>query len=75
MITERDLDQAHALLNRLRGAIHEAIVGQKAVVDATLIALLCRGNLLLEGVPGLGKTLLILESAIYQRPGLPRRRT
>jgi MoxR-like ATPase len=75
VITERDLDQAHALLNRLRGAIHEVIVGQKAVVDATLIALLCRGNLLLEGVPGLGKTILVLESAINQRPGLPRRRT
>ena len=69
MITERDLDQAHALLGRLRGAINEAIVGQKTVVDATLIALLCRGNLLLEGVPGLGKTLLVraLASALGLR--------
>ncbi len=69
MITDRELDAAHALLGRLREAIDEVIVGQKPVVDATLIALLCRGNLLLEGVPGLGKTLLVraLASALGLR--------
>jgi MoxR-like ATPase len=69
MITENDLHHAHALLNRLRGAIHEVIVGQDSVVDATLIVLLCRGHLLLEGVPGLAKTLLVraLASALDLR--------
>ncbi len=69
MISERDLDQASALTQRLVGAIGETIVGQAAVVESTLIALLCGGHLLLEGVPGLGKTLLVraLASALALR--------
>ena len=69
MIGERDLDRASALMERLLGAISETIVGQAAVVEATLIALLCGGHLLLEGVPGLGKTLLVrvLASALGVR--------
>lgn len=42
--------------DKLRSGIAEVIVGQEHVVDATLTALLCGGNVLLEGVPGLGKT-------------------
>ncbi len=68
-MSERDLDQASALMERLRGAIDESIVGQTVALEATLIALLCRGHLLLEGVPGLGKTLLVraLASALGLR--------
>lgn len=40
----------------LRGSIARVIVGQEHVVEATLTALICGGNVLLEGVPGLGKT-------------------
>ena len=39
--------------------IRKVFVGQEKVVEELLIALLCRGHVLLEGVPGLGKTLLI----------------
>ncbi len=46
-------------LGRVREQIHRVIVGQEAVVDLTLLALLCEGHVLLEGVPGLGKTLLV----------------
>ncbi|MDA1163764.1 MAG: MoxR family ATPase [Planctomycetota bacterium] len=42
--------------NRVRQQISELIVGQRHVIDATLTALICGGNVLLEGVPGLGKT-------------------
>jgi MoxR-like ATPase len=42
--------------DRLRDAIARTIVGQEHVVEATLTALICGGNVLLEGVPGLGKT-------------------
>ncbi|NQV27620.1 MAG: MoxR family ATPase [Rhodopirellula sp.] len=42
--------------NTLRDRIAEAIVGQSHVIEATLTALICGGNVLLEGVPGLGKT-------------------
>merc|ERR1739841_83583 len=39
--------------------ISKVIIGQKDVMDHLFIALLCRGHILLEGVPGLAKTLLI----------------
>ncbi len=41
---------------KLRDNIARVIVGQGHVIDATLTALICGGNVLLEGVPGLGKT-------------------
>ena len=42
--------------HKLRDHIAEVIVGQNHVIEATLTALICGGNVLLEGVPGLGKT-------------------
>lgn len=50
---------ATALVHRLRDAIGRVFVGQAATVDHTLCALLAGGHVLLEGVPGLGKTLLV----------------
>lgn len=46
-------------LRQVRDEIAKVIVGQEGVVELTLIALLCEGHVLLEGVPGLGKTLLV----------------
>ncbi len=43
----------------VRGQVQKAIVGQTDIVDGVLTALFVGGNVLLEGVPGLGKTLLI----------------
>jgi MoxR-like ATPase len=43
----------------LRGEVGKVIVGHDAIVDGTLMALLAGGHVLLEGVPGLGKTLLV----------------
>lgn len=48
----------NALLS-LRNEIAKAVVGQDAVVSGLVIALLCRGHVLLEGVPGVAKTLLV----------------
>ncbi|MFA6985091.1 MAG: MoxR family ATPase [Arenimonas sp.] len=48
-----------AQLATLRAAIGQVIVGQEAVVEQLLIGLLAGGHCLLEGVPGLGKTLLV----------------
>jgi len=59
MTTEVRLEEAFETFGRLERAVAQVIVGQEAVVRSTLIALLCRGNVLLEGVPGLGKTLLV----------------
>ena len=44
---------------KLRSEIGRVIVGQHSVVDGTIIALLIGGHVLLEGVPGLGKTMLV----------------
>src|ERR1700735_5670367 len=48
----------HALL-ALRADLAKAVVGQDAVITGLVIALLCRGHVLLEGVPGVAKTLLV----------------
>jgi MoxR-like ATPase len=52
-------DEARAALIALRAEIAKAVVGQDAVVSGLVIALLCRGHVLLEGVPGVAKTLLV----------------
>ena len=46
-------------LTALRDEVGKAVVGQDAVVTGLVIALLCRGHVLLEGVPGVAKTLLV----------------
>ncbi|KGM17000.1 hypothetical protein N867_12075, partial [Actinotalea fermentans ATCC 43279 = JCM 9966 = DSM 3133] len=43
----------------LRAEVGKAVVGQDAAVTGLVIALLCRGHVLLEGVPGVAKTLLV----------------
>ncbi|MGY0556489.1 MULTISPECIES: AAA family ATPase [unclassified Lysobacter] len=57
--TETDIQAELAQLETLRRAIAQAIVGQDEVVEQLLIGLLAGGHCLLEGVPGLGKTLLV----------------
>ncbi|MET0704548.1 MAG: AAA family ATPase, partial [Mycobacterium sp.] len=52
-------ESARAALLELRAEIGKAVVGQEAVVSGLVIALLCRGHVLLEGVPGVAKTLLV----------------
>ena len=58
-LSESDIQAELAQLSTLRGAIAQAIVGQDDVVEQLLIGLLAGGHCLLEGVPGLGKTLLV----------------
>ena len=57
--TQAAVNAQVAQLGALRSAIAQAIVGQDAVVEQLLIGLLAGGHCLLEGVPGLGKTLLV----------------
>jgi MoxR-like ATPase len=57
--TESEVEAQVAQLGALREAIAQAIVGQDDVVEQLLIGLLAGGHCLLEGVPGLGKTLLV----------------
>jgi MoxR-like ATPase len=50
---------ARDLTGRIRAEIHKVLVGQEETVDQVLTALLAAGHILLEGNPGLGKTLLV----------------
>ena len=60
---EAAVSQRIERLDALRRAIATAVVGQEAVVEQLLIALLAGGHCLIEGVPGLGKTLLVRSLA------------
>ncbi|MGH8838897.1 MAG: AAA family ATPase, partial [Jiangellaceae bacterium] len=53
-----------AALTDLRREVAKAVVGQDSVVTGLVIALLCRGHVLLEGVPGVAKTLLVRTLAM-----------
>ena len=57
------LGKSFRIAGRMREEIGRAVVGQAEVVNHALIALLAGGHILLEGVPGLGKTLLVLALA------------
>ncbi|MEV6815919.1 MoxR family ATPase [Micromonospora sp. NPDC051296] len=52
-------EPTRAALHRLRAEVAKAVVGQDGVVTGLIVALLCRGHVLLEGVPGVAKTLLV----------------
>lgn len=60
MTTENQtIQEAFQDINLLREQIAQAMIGQREVIDQTLICLLAAGHALVEGVPGLGKTLLV----------------
>lgn len=66
MATERveDLpEQTAALISDIRQAVGEVVVGQQQFLESVLVALLCRGHVLIEGVPGLAKTLVVRAMA------------
>ena len=52
-------ERARQALIELRMEIGKAVVGQDTAVTALVLALLCRGHVLLEGVPGTAKTLMV----------------
>jgi len=58
-LTHDRLLWARDLTGRIRDEIHKVLVGQEDTVDQVLVALLAAGHILLEGNPGLGKTLLV----------------
>jgi MoxR-like ATPase len=64
--------EAAEMLDAVRQAIGQAMVGQSAVIEQVLVALVASGHVLIEGVPGLGKTLLV--RALAQALSLPHAR-
>jgi len=57
--TEKEVNYIKNNLNRVRQEISKAVIGQKRIVNEFLEALLSNGHVLIEGVPGLAKTLLV----------------
>ncbi|HEX6469690.1 MAG TPA: MoxR family ATPase [Streptosporangiaceae bacterium] len=58
-VTAHDIDQAAALLQRTVTEVKKVIVGQEHMVERIVVALLAKGHCLLEGVPGVAKTLAV----------------
>ena len=58
-IESNTITKAAEVLQRLKAAVGQAVVGQQAAIEQVLVALVASGHVLIEGVPGLGKTLLV----------------
>ncbi|RKD30550.1 AAA family ATPase [Thermohalobacter berrensis] len=56
---ELQIEKTIEKIKKIRDEIGKGIIGQKEIIDKTIIAILSGGNVLLEGVPGLGKTQLV----------------
>ncbi|MCH5180510.1 MAG: MoxR family ATPase [Erysipelotrichales bacterium] len=54
-----DIKEFYELVKRIKEEVHKDVVGQEQVIDDIVIAILAGGNVLLEGVPGVGKTRLV----------------
>ena len=66
------VEKERLVISRIRNEIHKVIVGQEALIDGLLMALFCNNHVLIEGVPGLAKTLSVttlarMISAKFQR--------
>lgn len=59
VIDEKSIKEISENIKRVEEEIGKAIIGQKDIVRQVIIGILCGGNILLEGVPGLGKTQLV----------------
>jgi len=55
----QEIREVYDLISKTREEVSKVVVGQKDVIDAFMCALLCDGHVLLEGVPGIAKTLLV----------------
>lgn len=64
---QKEVEQKSAWVPKLRASIREVIVGQEYLIDRLIVGLLANGHVLLEGVPGLAKTLSVrtLASAVH----------
>ena len=72
MLTAAQVARGKDLLDRVRSGCNAVLLGQQELVDLSVIALCARGHLLLEGLPGLGKTELV--KALGRLLGLQFRR-
>lgn len=60
---QEQIVQSSYFIDRINEQLHRSIIGQQVMIDRLLTGLLCNGHILLEGVPGLAKTLTIKSLA------------
>jgi len=53
------IEDGAAMIRRVRDAVATRVIGQNEVIEDVLVAFLARGHVLIEGVPGTAKTLLV----------------
>lgn len=58
-VAEREAQEFREVHSKIKAEVQRFIVGQEGVIDAALTALMAGGHVMLEGVPGLGKTMLV----------------
>jgi MoxR-like ATPase len=68
----QEVERDALALRQVEAELHKVIVGQDYLVDRLLVGLLARGHVLIEGVPGLGKTLAVKTLAATLRIGFKR---
>ena len=57
------VEKESSVINQIRTEVHKVIVGQEELIDGLILALLCNNHVLIEGVPGLAKTLSVTTLA------------
>lgn len=67
LMTNQKFESSSATLQAVRERVGQVVVGQEALIERLLLALLCNGHVLLEGIPGVAKTLTVnnLAQAIH----------
>lgn len=59
MASEEEVKKFADEISKIKQEIHKDVIGQDEVIDNVIIAIISGGNVLLEGVPGVGKTRLV----------------
>jgi MoxR-like ATPase len=59
ILSDNELEHSARTMDRVRTALNTVLFGQEALIDQVIVCLLAKGHLLLEGLPGLGKTELV----------------
>jgi MoxR-like ATPase len=61
---EGDMEEVRQYAERIAENVQRVIVGKRSAIDLVVVALLCEGHVLIEDVPGVGKTMLARAVAI-----------
>ncbi|PCJ57300.1 MAG: AAA family ATPase [Planctomycetota bacterium] len=59
LVDQDILEEVSGKLKKLENALNEVLMGKSEIIEKVLLAMICQGHLLLEGLPGLGKTELV----------------